>query len=343
MKMFVLYVVDWHTETFGVPLDMCTVDEEDLAKKLGRFYCEAKPQPDQKYGKHTEYHINTMKSIRAAINRHLSDIGRNINIVNDKAFKVANKGLTGLLKRRLVTGTFRPTTHKEVIDMSDLQKITAFFENAYLSPINLRLAVWYIIAMNFVSRGLGFYYQLRIDSFDFKVDEEGSTYACLKREQKSRDYLDYNHITEAMYDKRIYETGNRNCPVKTLKFFLAKTDPNASYLFNKCLKDAICSPTICNLWYSNKHLNQGSFVSFLPDICKSAGCKRYTANCLRETAIHAGFEPRDIKYFSGHEYESSMQSYDREISKSASVTLYSMAENVGRVENDNADGPYESV
>lgn len=140
--MFVLYVVDWHTETFGVPLDMCTVDEEDLAKKLGRFYCEAKPQPDQKYGKHTEYHINTMKSIRAAINRHLSDIGRNINIVNDKAFKVANKGLTGLLKRRLVTGTFRPTTHKEVIDISDLQKITAFFENAYLSPINLRLAVW---------------------------------------------------------------------------------------------------------------------------------------------------------------------------------------------------------
>lgn len=285
-----------------------------------------------------------MKGIRAAINRHLLAIGRDIDIVNDRAFKIANKGLTGLLKQRLITGISMPTDHQEIIDESDLRKISAFLENASSSPIRLRLAVWYVVLVHFVCKGIDFSYYLRLDSFEFKVDEEGATYACLKRERKSRDFQSGNHITEAMYDKRIYETGDRYCPIKILKFFLTKTDPNASYLFNKCLKDAICSPEICNLWYSNKHLNQGGFVSFLPDICKATGCKRYTTNCLRATASQTGFEPRDLMYFSVHKNktslqssnETSLQSSNNEISslkKTASATLSSMAENVVRIEN----------
>uniref|UniRef100_K1PZA9 Uncharacterized protein n=1 Tax=Magallana gigas TaxID=29159 RepID=K1PZA9_MAGGI len=152
-------LTDWHIETFGVPLDLAEICKEDLAKKLSRFYCEAKPQNPKK--EHTsEYHKNTMKAIRAAINRHLSDIGRNIDIVNDKAFKTAYKSLTGLMKHRMVTGTSRPTTHKEIIHKSDLQKISAYLESAYSSPVNLRLAMWYIIAIHFVSRGLEFHHQL---------------------------------------------------------------------------------------------------------------------------------------------------------------------------------------
>lgn len=321
-------LTDWHIETFGVPLDLAEICEEDLAKKLSRFYCEAKPQNPKK--EHTsEYHKNTMKAIRAAINRHLSDIGRNIDIVNDKAFKTANKSLTGLMKHRMVTGTSRPTTHKEIIHKSDLQKISAYLESAYSSPVNLRLAMWYIIAIHFVSRGLEFHHQLRVDSFDFKVDEEGSIYACLKHETKQKNYQGGIHKLEALNDKRMYETGNETCPVKMLKFFLSKTDPNASHLFNKCVKDAISYPKDCNIWYTADPMKKRSYVNFLPDICKAAGCKRYTAHCLRATAIQAmndaGFEARHIMYFSGHRNEASIRSYNRELSstpkKSASATL----------------------
>lgn len=270
-----------------------------------------------------------MKAIRAAIDRHLSDIGRNIDIVNDKAFKTANKSLTGLMKHRMVTGTSRPTTHKEIIHKSDLQKISAYLESAYSSPVNLRLAMWYIIAIHFVSRGLEFHHQLRVDSFDFKVDEEGSIYACLKHETKQKNYQGGIHKLEALNDKRMYETGNETCPVKMLKFFLSKTDPNASHLFNKCVKDAISYPKDCNIWYTADPMKKRSYVNFLPDICKAAGCKRYTAHCLRATAIQAmndaGFEARHIMYFFGHRNEASIRSYNRELSstqkKSASATL----------------------
>lgn len=54
-----------------------------------------------------------------------------------------------------------------------------------------------------------------------------------------KNYQGGIHKLEALNDKRMYETGNETCPMKMLKFFLSITDPKASHLFNKCVKDAI--------------------------------------------------------------------------------------------------------
>lgn len=61
-----------------------------------------------------------MKFIWVVINWYLFDIGWNINIVNDKVFKVVNKGLIGFLKWRMVIGIFWLIIYKEVIDVFDL-------------------------------------------------------------------------------------------------------------------------------------------------------------------------------------------------------------------------------
>lgn len=61
-----------------------------------------------------------MKFICVVINWYLFDIGWNINIVNDKVFKVVNKGLIGFLKWRMVIGIFCLIIYKEVIDVFDL-------------------------------------------------------------------------------------------------------------------------------------------------------------------------------------------------------------------------------
>lgn len=69
------------------------------------FYTEVQPKPDfngEKENKMSnEYHKNTLKGIRSAINRHLSDIGRDMDIVHDKAFKQANGALAGKLKQNM--------------------------------------------------------------------------------------------------------------------------------------------------------------------------------------------------------------------------------------------------
>ena len=57
------------------------------------------------------YHKNTLKNIRSAINRHLNDIGRSVDIVRDKEFKPANQTLDGMLKKMTQIGASRPTKH----------------------------------------------------------------------------------------------------------------------------------------------------------------------------------------------------------------------------------------
>jgi hypothetical protein len=122
-------------------------------------------------------------------------------------------------------------------------------------------------------------------------------------------------------EKRMYaipELGKK-CPVKSLKLFLSKTDPNASSLFNHCLKPALVSPQDESLWFSDIPVKQYQFSRFMSDICKNAKCsKSYTAHSLRATAIQgmndAGFEIRHIMHMSGHKNESSVRSYNRDCS-----------------------------
>ena len=92
--------------------------------------------------------------------------------------------------------------------------------------------------------------------------------------------------SEAPHDKRMYATGDESCPVKTLREFLKRTVPEAESLFNQCIKTALQSPTTSEYWYTAKAVKPYQFSKFMPDISKNSGCsKRYTAHCLRSTAI----------------------------------------------------------
>jgi hypothetical protein len=83
------------------------------------MYCQEVP-----YSKPKGYDIlllakvsikNTLKSVRAAINRHLKDIGRTVDIVRDTEFKSANAMLSAKLKFNLRNGLSRPTQHHLII------------------------------------------------------------------------------------------------------------------------------------------------------------------------------------------------------------------------------------
>lgn len=338
------FFTDWHMENYGYPLDLTTVPPNELAEKLKKFYCEATPH--EKNNKFDVYHKNTLKNIRSAINRHLSDIKRDIDIVHDKEFKHTNNTLNGLLKDRITSGSSRPTQHKEIITKNDLQKISAYLSKAYTDPITLRLCVWYILSIHFVTRGLEWHHQLTRNAFQFQTDENGHEFATLTHETRQKNYQGGINSDEANPDKRMYATGTETCPIKLLKFFINKTDENASHLFNKISPPAKEYPNLCDTWYTKSSLGKTTFTNFLPDLCKLAGCsKRYTAHCLRATTIQAmsdaGIETRQIMYMSGHRNESSVRSYSRDCSTSQKHVLSSIlsatasGNDVTSIPNDN--------
>ncbi|XP_069105073.1 uncharacterized protein [Argopecten irradians] len=321
---------EWHVEVYGNELDLATVEEDALNKILANVQ-----QREEKMGlapQHAgEYHKNSLKNLRAAINRKLQDLGRDIDIVRDKAIKQSNKTLNGLFTDRMVSGMSRPTAHKEIISQDHLRQISSYLEHGALSsPVVLRQAVWYSLAIHFVSRGVEFHHQLRVDSFCFKSDENGE-YATLTYEIKQKNFQGGVCNVEAQSDKRMYATGTANCPVKLLRTLISKTDPKAGKLFNKHTADS--RPDV--LWYSDKMLAQRTFSNFMADICKGAGLdKKYTAHCLRATSIHAmsesDFSTRSIMFMSGHRNEASIRSYSRSFSsdqkKALSTTLSTLAQ-----------------
>ena len=318
----------------GQRVDFNTIQSEELAQMLRNFYAEATPQvttkrlTDLNENEAGEYHKNSMKSIRTAINRHLHDIDRDIDIVRDKIFKRANDVLDGKMKQNVREGVSRPTKHKEIISENDLNKIATYLKCD--NPVTLRYKVWYDVAMHFVTRGLEFHEQLNMTSFVFENDDNGTEYATLSHETREKNWQGGLDGKENVADKRMYATSNDNCPVAALKKLMSKTDPGAAALFNHCAKDAPDS----DIWFTTPPVKHYQFSRFMGDISRNARCsKPYTAHCLRATAIQgmsdAGYELRHIMYMSGHRNESSVRSYNRGCSemqkKSISATLSSLS------------------
>ncbi|CAG2203130.1 unnamed protein product [Mytilus edulis] len=119
----------WCSERLASTLDFQTVSVDCLNSSLRQFYAEAQPQNISKRAlkmpeEHAqEYHKNSLKNVRAALNRHLKDIGRGIDIVRDSEFKAANSMLSAKLKFNLRNGLSRPTQHHPIITTPELLKI----------------------------------------------------------------------------------------------------------------------------------------------------------------------------------------------------------------------------
>jgi hypothetical protein len=92
------------------------------------------------------------------------------------------------------TGLSRPTKHKEIIGLQDLQLINAYLSDNPKNLVLLRLRVWFNLAMHFVSRGLEFHHQLNLNSFDFHVDAEGDEYATIKPRNTTKKYTRWNNV-----------------------------------------------------------------------------------------------------------------------------------------------------
>ncbi|XP_041372867.1 uncharacterized protein LOC121386133 [Gigantopelta aegis] len=298
-------------------VDFNSVTSEDLNIKLRKFYAEAQPKDKVKRenvmsaGQAVEYHKNTLKNIRAALNRHLHDIGigQDVDIVKDKQFKTSDM-LDSKLKFNVKEGISRSTKHKQIIVPADLEKISTFL-NESSNPVILRFRNWLNLSVHFVSRGLEFHQQLNLKSFKFSKDENNCEYVTIVHETKQKNHQGGVDSVEAPTDKRMYATNDTYCPVEALRSLIAKTRPDAKSLFNNCSKDALNSPNTEPVWYTTIPVKQYQFTRFMADISRQSKTNTVcTAHCLRATSIQAmsdaGFEMRHIMFMSGHRSESAV-------------------------------------
>ena len=235
-------------EALGCTTDFASISCSDLHQRLGKYYAEAAPKPNQSRAKQmaaeqaNEYTKNSFKSIRSAINRHFQDLGRDIYIFRGKEFRVSNNILDGKLKKNIQEGLDRPTKHKEVIANNEMEKISTYLYGK-VNPVVLRFRVWFLLAIQFVSRGLEFHQQLKMDSFVIKTDENGDEYVKLSHDTKQKNWQGGIDASEN-HKKRMYAVPSARdmCPMQSLLLFLSKTNRNATSVFNTCSKKALGKP-----------------------------------------------------------------------------------------------------
>ena len=203
-------------------------EEQVLSDSLRRFYAEMNNRNGSPYSK------SAMIGIRSGINRQIQGPphNRSINIVTDRVFMAANKVFTGRMRVNRKSG-LDISKHKTAIAPGDVKKL---YENRVFSadnPTSLQYKVFFEICLHFGRRGREGLAALKKSDIDFVKDDENSEteYATLRFNECTKK----NHGTETNQtnkDQRMYSQNNDpNCPVKSLKLYLAKLNPEEDHLF----------------------------------------------------------------------------------------------------------------
>ena len=104
-RAFIIFFSAWRKEkAINKPLNGFT--KEELVNILRRLYVEARSH-DGKY-----YSRNSMRAIRAGLDRYLNKENINFSIITDRVFKQANEALNAHLVELAREGKFSSTKHK---------------------------------------------------------------------------------------------------------------------------------------------------------------------------------------------------------------------------------------
>ena len=287
--------------------DFENLKEEVLANYLRRFYAEVRNKQGGLYSK------TSLLSIRAAIYRHLTQPPQNVgfNILVDSAFIAANNVLVGQCRKLKAAGK-DTSKHHPPIKQDDLKKM---YESRVLSPdnpVSLQRKVFFEVVLHFGRRGREGLRTIQKDDIIFKVDEHGTEYATL-----GFNALEKNHqglsAREREHSQQMYATGNEDCPLMSLKFYLSKLNENCSAFFQR--------PKTVNWegqpsWYSNSPVGFNTLGNMMPVISEAAKLSlRYTNHCIRATTVtmlrNANIAPNDIIAVTGHRNVQSLTHYDQ--------------------------------
>ena len=274
-----------------------------------------------------------MHAFRAAIQRHIASppFNRTISIISDAEFKPANLVFTGRLKLNRAQGNDK-TKHKDAIESGDLAKMYSTETLSNKNPQALQYKVFFEISLHFARRAKEGLRDLRKSSFEIKSDHDGTRYATIAYNEKSKkDHGEFKDFVEK--EQRLYEQPQESsCPLKSLELYLSKLHPNNDDFFQQpraSIKDEI--------WYNGRPVGTGTLAQFMSRISKEADLSRnYTNHCIRATAITilstAGVDGTDIISVSGHKTIQSLIPYKRKVGDEKRKSMSNILARYGKQE-----------
>ena len=310
-----LWFSDWLRES-NIEVSYATVQPTELAEKVKTFYAEVRNKKKEKYNH------NTMKSLRAGINRHIQSppFNRSIDIVKDKEFKSANQVLEGYIKASKQDGK-DTTKHKEAMSDSDWKKLQNSPSLSTTNPTTLQNKVIIDLLVHFGRRGREGMRQLKTDSYEELKDDDGRSYIVKtfnevsKTNQTSGKEDDINYDNAIMYEQK----GHPRCPVASYRKYIRHLDPSCDSLLpyaldhiNYVQKGHVWQGK--DIWYTTDPIGENPLGKLVKKISiKEKLSKVYTNHCIRASVItrlsRKGVEDRAIANLTNHRNLNSLKHY----------------------------------
>lgn len=214
-----------------------------------------------------EYSVASLRSLRAGINRHLSDV----NIISDTVFKTSNAVFKAILKRYRKSGKDTSFHHPRITE-SDLQTIRCSSALSPDTPLGLVRKVWFDIQLCFARRGREGSRELTMTSFVIQRDEHGVEYISLAHNPQTKNHKDPNDPhKENLRGFMFARHGDPLCPVKSFKSYISKCPPDAKSFY---LHPKHSITVASDVWYSREPMGVHYLGNMLKKISEEV-CKLY--------------------------------------------------------------------
>ena len=288
-------------------IDLKTVAADTLSSLVASFYTDAQTKDGAPFSKK-----NSLKAARGAIQRHLTTVGRQVNIFTDSDFTRANKVLDGVLKQRKRDGLERQVQHKTPITEEDWLKLKAYFRDVLEAndAVKLTFYVWFSITIHFCLRGGEM--QAAICKNDLVFSQVNGKEVI----KLAPSYMSKNHqgglLGSDWTSAGIIEYEHQ---VAVIKFYLTKLHPDVDRLFQRAMSSCTL-PEQATRWYMRMPLSRNLLSTMMKRLSSAADLsKPYTNHCVRATSIthlkQSGVGDRQICSVSGHKNVQSLEAYDR--------------------------------
>lgn len=283
--------------------------KDELVNILRRFYVEARSH-DGKY-----YSRNSMKVIRAGLDRYLSKENKNFSIILDRDFKPANEVLNAHLVELAREGKISSTKHKPAMVARDVEILYEKKQLGLETPESLLQTAWFNIMLHFGKRGRENMRKMTADDIQLHKSSSGLEFITLveRATKNHQGGLNSNENENAAVMSEM--PGNPRCPVLAMKTYLSKRNPQCQALWQKP-KDhkAMKFRYEDDVWYCNAPLGKHKLENLLSEMSKKAGLATiYTSHCLRATSVTilkaSGLENARVKSVTGHKSDSAVESY----------------------------------
>lgn len=286
-------------------VDLKAISATELNEVLRHFYVEVRQKNGQTYSR------SSLHGIRAAIQRQLSDLGRNFNIFRTEEFAESNRVFESNLVLLSRTGQLAATKHKPPMPQSDLKKLLDYCNTAldHNDPVHLTEACWVYVTLHFGLRARELQSKLTKTDFEIVTRENGTEMIVLSTAFATKNHSGASSSDDDPSCGQIQD----DLQIESFKKLLQKSNPENEKLFQKA-KKSVKPEDDC--WFHNVPLGKMVLGDMLKRLSTKASLSQeYTNHCLRATAItvlhEQGFSDRSIMAVSRHRNVQSLTSYQR--------------------------------